>query len=785
VSATTVGPPTVAFVDGADVAVARRFELRTRRDRRRAARHAYVENLLPTFALLVAFDVAVVLNRFLVARIFSLAFLLLVPGVLLVATCRARPANGAVRLALVVAASVAFLMVAAVASSALLPRFGVAQPLARGPMVVLVNEVLGLLTLIVARAREPIASLLEDRVPNGRQLVVALALGALPFAAAGAAEAVNHGQGPMPAIAVLVIGGLLLVGLLFASARVPQWVLLAGLYAVAVSVIYSYSLAGDRLFGWDIQEEFRAFSLTMQAGSWTAAVHGDPYRAMLSITALPTVLARVTGISGVSILRAVDPLLFAFFPLMVYSVAVRWVSRTAAFAAAAFVVVQLAFAQQMPAITRQEVALLFFGVLVAVAFDDDLPVMYRRCVVLLAGCALAVTHYSTAYVTALALVGTWLVYAFVRLLRRRARDRTVRHRRVLASWVVLGILAFTIFWNFGVTHSTGNVLQFAKQASERGPEFLPSSQGRSLLLRWLQGNAPQKISGEKYAERVALIYRAGAPWLNGYPDAITNAYPVKNATVPPLIGFSPAAGALDASLLIVVSQGVVALTALGMVAFGWQRRRDRGTSGRELACLGFVILAFVGVMRVSGVAAEAYNQERAQIHAAVVLSVGLATVVAWALSKARKLTLLAVAGGLMVVFLSSSGLAAVLGGGDAPANLMNRGDSEERFAITDAEVATAQWLAANREPDSIVYTDRYGKLRLWVSTSIGGNSIIDSLTPKTLDRGAYVYASEANVRGGRGRGAIGPDYAVYAFPTKFLDAEKATVYSTGLTRVYR
>ena len=43
----------------------------------------------------------------------------------------------------------------------------------------------------------------------------------------------------------------------------------------------------------------------------------------------------------------------------------------------------------------------------------------------------------------------------------------------------------------------------------------------------------------------------------------------------------------------------------------------------------------------------------------------------------------------MVVFLSSSGLAAVLGGGDAPSNLMNRGDSEERFAVTDAEVATA------------------------------------------------------------------------------------------------
>ena len=53
-----------------------------------------------------------------------------------------------------------------------------------------------------------------------------------------------------------------------------------------------------------------------------------------------------------------------------------------------------------------------------------------------------------------------------------------------------------------------------------------------------------------------------------------------------------------------------------------------------------------------------------------------------------------------------------------------------------------------------------------MGTSIGGNSIIDVLTPETLDQNAYVYASEANVRNGRARGAIGPDYAVYAFPER-------------------
>ncbi len=328
-------------------------------------------------------------------------------------------------------------MVAALGASFVLIRVGVAEPLARGPMVVLVNEVFGRAGADRrAGAGEPIAGLLEDRVPNPRQVMAGVALAALPLAAAGAAASVNHGAGPMLAMVVLVASGVLLLGLLVASERVPQWVLLAGLYSVAVTIVYSFSLSGDRLFGWDIQQELRAFSVTMEAGTWSRAVGGDPYRAMLSITAFPVVLARITGISGVSVLRVVDPLLFAFFPVLVYCVVVRWVSRTAAFAAAAFVVVQLAFSQQMPAITRQEVALLFFGVLVAVAFDDDLPVTYRRIVVLLAGCSLAITHYSTAYVTSLALVGACVAFSLIRLVLRRR----VRRPRVLVAWVVLGIL---------------------------------------------------------------------------------------------------------------------------------------------------------------------------------------------------------------------------------------------------------------------------------------------------------------------------------------------------------
>ena len=149
-STTAVGPPAFAFVDSTDIEIARRVEVPTRRDRRHTARRQYAANAVPTFVLLVAFDAAVMLNRYLAARVFALAFLLLVPGALLVASVRSRPANGAVRLALVVAASTGFLMVAALASSVVLVRLGVAQPLSRGPMVVIINYAVAFMTLFVA-----------------------------------------------------------------------------------------------------------------------------------------------------------------------------------------------------------------------------------------------------------------------------------------------------------------------------------------------------------------------------------------------------------------------------------------------------------------------------------------------------------------------------------------------------------------------------------------------------------------------------------------------------------
>jgi uncharacterized membrane protein len=167
----------------------------------------------------------------------------------------------------------------------------------------------------------------------------------------------------------------------------------------------------------------------------------------------------------------------------------------------------------------------------------------------------------------------------------------------------------------------------------------------------------------------------------------------------------------------------------------------------------------------------------------VLLSVGLASVIGWGLRK-HDATVRALCGAaIAVTLIASTGVSSILGGGDIAPTLANRGEAYERFYISDAELASARWLQDHTAHNDVIFTDRYGKLRLWGGTGI--TEVFDTLTVGTLDQQAYVYASKPNVELGRTRGQINQYASIYQFPAAFLDAKKATMYSNGISRVYR
>jgi uncharacterized membrane protein len=206
----------------------------------------------------------------------------------------------------------------------------------------------------------------------------------------------------------------------------------------------------------------------------------------------------------------------------------------------------------------------------------------------------------------------------------------------------------------------------------------------------------------------------------------------------------------------------------------------------QLAILVIAALAVVAVIRLSGTAAYAYNQERLYLQAMVFLAVPLAYVVEIAGRRVRRL-IPVVFGGylalLSVAYATGLGVTYAANGGAATSNVANAGGDFDNFYVTAPEVGAVSWLATVLPQHDVVYTDNYGQLPIIAFTNIRGGVFTD-ITPRTLDAHAWVYATATNVARGRATGKINGHAAIYAFPNEFLDDQYDTVYSAGTSKVF-
>jgi len=751
----TVGPPPAdELSNGADRALERRHRL---------------ARMAPTLILLTALNGAVIWQS-LPAQVLTVAIVTTLPGALVLVWAGLVPDRGERRLAYAVALSVALLLVVGLLCSTIGPLLHLDDSLARAPVVALLDIVVFVCCIGASRTVEPLDRLLlrrDDSAPTWAPLLVAV-----PLLCSVGALRLNGGHGSGFAVGAVTLAVAVLAATLLAGrrgVRVHSWVL----YMVTVGLLLAYSLRSNHLFGWDIQQEFHAFSVVDAAGRWSPNVHGDAYGAMLSITALPRVFASLTGLSGLTVFKVVYPALFGLFPVLVYSIGRRWVPAWPALVGASVVAVQGQFFQQLPALARQEIGLLFFASVVCMAFDEALPTKRATVAASFLGLALVVSHYSTAYVAILLLAGAMALSAATVGARPALRS-------TLGGVLLLSLVAGAVLWYGPLTHAGRHLVDELGDARTQGPQLMPNRQGRSPLDAWLSGATTQPETATLYYEEVARQYRSERPWVRADPTA--SRYRAVDASVDLPSARSAAGVSAWRSGTTLLSQLVLLGSVLGVLVFAWRYRRD--DRGAVFAALGLATVGLLAIARVSGSASEAYNLERLQLQGAVVMSPGLAFAV-HRLSAWRPATRTAFAPLVVCLLVQATGLASVaLGGMTAPANLRNAGEDYERFYIHDSEIAAAVWLAAHRDAGTSVHTDRYGVLRLWASTDVS-DGVLDALTPQTIDRNGYVFASWANVVAGRARGAVGGHSAAYRFPADFLARSKNVIYATERSRVYR
>jgi uncharacterized membrane protein len=724
---------------------------------------------------LVLLALLVPAHRLWAVQLLLVPLLLVLPGEILLRALRVPGRAIASFPAYVPCASLAVLIGSGLAVDLVGPLTGVTAPLRTVPLLAGLEAACAV--LLAASVKAPPATAIpwqSLRVPP----VSLLAL-LLPLVAAAGALRLNAGHSAAVALIAVCACLLVFVAVLAYAPWLDATLLATVIYAIALAMLWSFSLRSDLVYGYDISDEYYVFHQTVTAGVWHLGHAGDAYGAMLSTTVLPTELHAVAGVPEQAVFTVVYPAITALFPVAVFWLARRMLSLRWAFTAAALILTQATFGQELPAIARQEIALMLFVALVAAILDRRLRRYPQWALAAIFGAALTLSHYSTTYL-AVSLIGITLVLQWGLSWLRRVP-------RVSGAFAVALVvtLAGAATWYGPVTHSASNLSQFVQSAEGQGFNLLPNRvAGQGIIAAYLQGNTSAPMSAAQYTQAVHQEYVKDKPYVTPLRDAGQPRYALRNSAAPVPPVRSSAGSSAIATGQVIVQQLEYVLAAIGALMLVLRRRAP--VLARQVGLFSLATLLLLVATRLSGTIAAAYNGERAVLQSLVVLVIATC----WPLSVLMErewrwlpAASAAIGAALAVMFIGGSGLAgAALGGGTAT-NLANSGEDYERFYMTTPELAAAQWVGAVVPPGQLVYADRYAQLPLIAMTGISRGLMLD-VTPMTLDQHAWVYASTTNVVDGRGRAQFNGDDVVYVFPSRFLRDNYNLVYTDGSSEVF-
>jgi hypothetical protein len=710
------------------------------------------------------------------AQVLLILLLFTVPGVILLRALRVPGAVVAAFPVYIPCASLVVLFISGLVVDLVGVSVHVADPLRQWPMLAGV-EFVSLALLGVSVTAPSNVAIPWHRLPRPGPAILPLLI---PLIAAAGALRLNNNHGNLVALTALCACILAAAVVLICATKLGVSLAAVILYAIGLAMLWSFSLRGASVYGFDISDEYYIFQHTVATGVWRPPHSLNAYEAMLSINVLPTELHGISGVSDLLVFKLIYPAVGALFPVGVFFLARRILSIRWAFAAGVLIVSQSSFGQEFPALARQEVALVLFTALVSAFLETKLPRRVYRPLILALALAMVVSHYTTTYVTI-----TMLVLAFpLQWMASWVR----RVPKVSGSMVVAFIAAAVgaIIWYGPVTHSSSNALQLAQATRSQGLNFLPNrTQAGGLIAAYLDGNTTSPISAAQYAQLIHANYVHSKPFVHPLPEATYKEYQLRDSTAPtPPVKWATGYNALNLGQVI-AQQLIYLLGAVGALILVFRRRVL--AIGRQIGFLALATLVFLMAIRFSGTLATFYNAQRALLQAMVFLNIA----VFWCLQswadggRWRHVCSVAAGGALLgLIFVVGNGPANALLGGGVATNLANSGNDYERFYVDAPELAAATWLGPRVRPGQLVYTDEYGQLPLVTMTGIS-EGLLQDITPQTLNGHAWVYASQVNVIDDRAHASFQDHYVSYVFPSQFLNAEYNLVYVNGSSEVYR
>jgi uncharacterized membrane protein len=563
--------------------------------------------------------------------------------------------------------------------------------------------------------------------------------------------------------------------------------LIISLFAIGIALALSVSMRTNYLVGFDIHHEYQVFIATANSGLWHPHASGSVYNACLSITILPTVFKVIMPISAMYVFKFVMQLLFGVLPIIVFVIARRRsMKMRLAYICALFFIVQGQYIFEFPALVRQQVALVLFGLIFASASSKSLSKVAKSILLIVFGLAMVVSHYSTTYVTIALLtliVCLRPIFGYARMLVAKKLSRpSPQHIQGMSCYIspiIVVIIMLTAFLWYGETlQATGGIGRAITGSITNFSSIFNSDSHSSFVNTTFGGSdfSYNQTTLEQVAAKQAVPsgYHTTSAQYQPQP-ASSNGIVVTNSIERALLD-------IEHKFIPILAGLTVGLGLLYMVisALSGSLTQDEGLLATGAACL-FLLLAVLPNLSQDYNLERLYQQVLILVSPALIYGLG-AVFTRWF----PKRIIVGFAISITILYLiGTTGLMDQAIFHTANINLNNNGSSYDEYNVTSGDITSLDWIERVMNPNDHINFDRYSALTAYAYGTIPTDRISQGQFPSQISKSSYVYASSTNLKNQLTYDTYQDNTLVFLFPGQYLQSQKNTIYVNQDSEIYQ
>lgn len=632
---------------------------------------------------------------------------------------------------------------------------------------------IGTLLLIAFNWKKRLSTAISDErlAFKPHRLALGLPMLLLPLLAVGGAIRLNNGASNILTLILFALIAVLFIVLIIRKDLQHYYPM--ALFMFAVSILLTVSLRGWDITGHDIQREFAVFELTMRNAAWNIGEYRDPYNACLSITILPVMIAKITGIADAYIYKVVFQVIAGMAIIPIYFFVRRLHGARDALLASFIFLLFPTFLNDMAMLNRQEIAFLFFGlIMLLMVVSIEQRRLQWLTIILIIG--LTLSHYSSSYVTLGLMLCAWLIHLVVmRITKPKFATERINTFPILKLSVIIIACLFVVLWNNQITRTTqglGSTLDKTLSSLLSGKFSQAGEVGYSLVggkavepaeildqysKKYTHGNV-----AVSYVEQPELPLTPVGKWLDSL-------FPVSD---------------VNALIRNVIAKLLQLLLVIGCIVLWWRIRKKR--HGKYdlyvLSLCGGCAVLLVALTVLPQLSID-YGVLRLFQQLLFILALPIIAALVWFGSRiTRNVTAVYVGIGLFLaaIFLHTSGFTPQLTGGYTPQlSLNNSGFYYDAYYTTATERAAAAWHCQTKTHTMPTALDVYSKQRFAPDCA----DKLVTTSPMADFSHAYIYKYGPNVRDGTYMVNINSNLYYYSVDrSSYLTSQ---LYDAGSSRV--